>query len=70
MFEVELPDRRLVDEQQVALTSGDALIDEGSDGKRLPTVEIDVDIVLFVDRNDGRNRLAHEEPRPSGDAFS
>lgn len=70
VFEVELPDRRLVDEQKVALTGGDALIDEGSDSKRLPTVEIDVDIVLFVDRNDGRNRLAHEEPRPSGDAFS
>lgn len=70
VFEVELPDRRLVDEQQVALTGGDALIDEGSDGKRLPTVEIDVDIVLFVERNDGRNRRAHEEPRPSGDAFS
>jgi hypothetical protein len=36
----------------------------------LPTVEINVDIVLFVERNDGRNRRAHEEPRPSGDAFS
>jgi hypothetical protein len=36
----------------------------------LPTVEIDVNIVLFVDRNNGGNRLAHKEPRPSGDAFS
>ena len=33
VFEVELPDRRFVDEQKVALTGGDALIDEGSDSK-------------------------------------
>ena len=70
VFEVELLDRRLIDEQQVALAGGDALIDEGGDSKRLPTVEIDLDIVLFVDGDDGRTRLTHEEPRPSGDAFS
>ena len=33
VFEVELPDRRLIDEQEIALTGGDALIDEGSDSK-------------------------------------
>ena len=70
MFEVELLDRRLIDEQQVALTGGDALLDERGDSKRLPAVEIDVDIVLFVEPNDSRNCRAHEEPRPSGDTFS
>ena len=72
MFTVEVPDRRLIDKQQRALTGNDALIDEGSRRQFRPAIQIDRNHRLLVDCDDegrgGRRRLAHE-PSPARSEF-